>query len=123
VRYTDMSQGDLLEYLEAKKLKHEGMAQVDENAAPAWKDAMRPCIEETAKQHRLFTADHVWDLAETRGISETTHDKRAFGPLMLWAAKAGICRKTNGPQIPSKRRTLHASPIQVWESLVYEGAE
>jgi hypothetical protein len=30
--------------------------------------------------------------------------------------------KANLPAVNSRRRTLHSSPIQIWESLVYEPA-
>jgi len=39
---------------------------------------------------------------------------------MLAAAKAGICRKDDAtPWIPTRRRSRHAAPLQVWRSLIY----
>jgi hypothetical protein len=100
--------------------KEEGMALVDQNANQVWKDAMLELVHRVALKKRTFTADDVFDLLAEQPDPPVTHDRRAFGPIMIRAAKAKWCRKANLPAVNSRRRTLHSSPIQIWESLVYE---
>ena len=52
---------------------------------------------------------------------EKTHDLRALGPLMRRAAKLGWCELADLPPRNSTRRSLHASPREMWKSLIYEG--
>ena len=100
--------------------KEEGMALVDANANQVWKDTMLELVHRVTLEKRTFTADDVFDLLAELPDPPRTHDKRAFGPVMTRAAKAKWCRKASLPAVNSRRRTLHSSPIQVWESLVYE---
>jgi hypothetical protein len=111
-----MEQLDLEEAIRAKKA---GMAQVDAGADNGWKELMADLVRQTAEQNQLFTTDDVMALFNESGSNLTTKDKRALGPVMMRAAKAGICKKSDAPARASKRRTLHASPIQVWESLIH----
>lgn len=102
----------------ADAAKHEGMDRVERNACAEWRAAMFYLTVEVAKQHSLFTADDVFELAEENNLrmEVDTHDYRAFGPVMLQAAKAGLCSLENVAPIPSRRKTLHASPRRVWRS-------
>lgn len=103
---------------EAKAARDEGMTRVEDNAALGWTDTMFTLVEEVARRHQTFTSDDVFDLAEARGVANGTHDARAFGPVMMRAAKAGLCVKANVASIPSRRASLHASPRAVWMSLI-----
>jgi hypothetical protein len=102
--------------LEAKKL---GMERVDLHADEDWKEVMLDLVKKTAKEREFFTSDHVFELFEASGSIAETHDRRAFGPIMLQAAKLGICDMAYCPPVNSNRASLHASPRRVWRSLIF----
>jgi len=111
---------DLFDYAQATKAKQEGMARSEANAEPTWADHMLAFVQEIARTHRLFTADDVFELAYEAGVYDGTHDRRAFGPVMLRAAKAGWCQKADCAPRNSNRRSLHGSPRAVWQSLIMD---
>jgi hypothetical protein len=102
---------------DARAARDEGMARVEEHAEPGWNDTMYALVEEIVRRQVTFTSDDVFDLAELRGVAHGTHDRRAFGPVMMRAARDGLCRKANVAAQPSRRASLHASPRAVWVSL------
>lgn len=104
---------------ESRVAKVAGMDQVEANANKAWSDLMPELVRLTCLEQPRFTTDEPIDRYEAIGGDKpVTHDKRAMGPVMLRAAKAGYCRKTNTVE-ESRRSKLHASPIAIWESLIY----
>jgi hypothetical protein len=111
---------DLFSYAAAQEAKHDGMERADANADSAWKTVMAELVVRVARQRRMFTADDVFSLFHEEGYTVATHDRRAFGPVMTRAAKSGVCKKFDGPQAICRRRSRHAAPIQVWESLIFE---
>jgi len=112
---------DLFEWSGAGDAKRDGMERVAEHADSAWKLAMETAVIATARQMPRFTADDCFvTLYRQNPTPPETHDRRALGPIMLAAAKAGICRKDDAtPWIPTRRRSRHAAPLQVWRSLIY----
>ncbi len=100
----------------AKKL---AMEQVEANAVPEWSILMLELVERVARTMPKFTADDVFDLYDQYPGAPTTHDARAFGPVMRRAAKKKYCRQADCRPVNSRRKTLHASPITVWESILY----
>lgn len=113
-----MSDPDLFGYAEGRRLRDDGMARADEHASEIWKREMEICLREVASRMLLFTADDVFDLAREKGLSADTHDRRAFGPIMNRAVKAGMVVKEDCAGRPSNRPSLHASPLTVWRSLI-----
>lgn len=105
---------------EAEKAKADGMAQAEGNAVPEWSILMLELVEQVARTMPRFTADDVFDLFAERPGAPTTHDSRAFGPVMMRAAKKGICRQADCRPVKSRRKSLHSSLITVWDSLIYE---
>jgi hypothetical protein len=107
----------------AQTAKRLGMAQVKRHANPEWMELMLDLVWEVCLTYRQFTTDEVYDkyFAIPKEKRPWTHDDRAMGPVMARAAKLGFCKLANMRPIPSRRRTLHASPISVWDSLIYEG--
>jgi len=103
----------------SKAGKIDGMTRVDEGADPSWSARMQAYAVETARALPFFTSDDVYRRALAAGMTMSTHDQRAFGPVMLRVAKAGVCRKADLPPVNSQRKTLHASPRSVWRSLIY----
>lgn len=108
---------DLFDWVKAKAAKDDGMARVEEHAAPGWSDVMLDLVIEVAQRRPTFTADDVFKIAYARGIAERTHDRRAFGPVMTRAAKQGLCRKADVAPILSARASRHRAPLTVWTSL------
>jgi hypothetical protein len=105
---------------QAMLAKDRGMAQVAENADAAWADLMLELVRLTCLEQPRFTVDDPMDRYELiEGHKPATHELRAMGPVMMRAARAGYCRKAYAAPIPSRRRSLHASPRAVWESLIY----
>ena len=116
---------DLFDYgarqAEALAAKAAGMKQVEDNADTRWNVLMFRLVRIVAEEVPEFTSDDVIDRYEAQpGAVPTTHDLRAFGPVMRRAARAGICRNTYRT-VPSRRKSLHASPRAVWQSLIYKG--
>jgi hypothetical protein len=107
----------------AERAKRAGMDQVEENANKIWVEYMLDLIWDVCRVRRQFTTDDVWDFYNLASPDRrpTTHELRAMGPVMLKAAKEGMCEKAFMPAIPSRRASLHASPRTVWNSLIYEG--
>lgn len=108
---------DLFDYDKARRAKEDGMSRVEANATAGWSELMFGLVIEVAKSQSRFTSDDVFNLAETR-MPISTHDLRAFGPVMMKAARQNICRKANVAAVPSRRASLHASPRAVWESMI-----
>lgn len=117
-RDTSRNKTDLFDAAKAREAKRDGVARVDRNAAEGWREIMFEIVREVAARQRLFTSDDVFEIAHQRGVANGTHDLRAFGPVMMKASKRLLCRKANVPAENSRRASLHASPRQVWESLL-----
>lgn len=105
---------------EAKAAKAAGMQQAEHNVTEAWSKLMFDLVRIVALEVPTFTADDVIDRYEAGGYSLTTHDFRAFGPVMARATKAGFCKKTDRV-VPCRRKSRHASPIAIWQSLIFKG--
>lgn len=97
--------------------KKEGMARSEAGANPDWMYLMEKLVVVVAQHYEQFTADHVFALMEECG-GPTTHDTRAFGPVMRRAAKAGICQLTDRT-VKSTRGSCHYRPLAIWKSLVF----
>ena len=115
---------DLFDHAErtaqAMLAKDRGMSQAAENADQAWADLMLELVRLTCLEQPRFTVDDPMDRYEMiEGERPTTHEPRAMGPVMMRAAKLGYCRKADLAPIPSRRRSRHASPCAVWESLIF----
>jgi hypothetical protein len=107
---------------EANAAKKAGMEQVAENASEEWARLMLELTRVTCLERRRFTADDVMDRYDALPDDKpVTHELRALGPVMMNAAKLGFCRKANVAPLPSRRRSLHASPRAVWDSLICRG--
>lgn len=86
-------------------------------ASVAWDALMYRLVLKVARNRPSFTSDDVFDRLDGLDFQPFTHDRRAFGAVMVRAAKDGVCRRTNRT-IPSRRKSLHASPRAIWISLI-----
>lgn len=107
---------DQFDLFAGRAARDAAMQQADENADPDWKAVMSQLICEVARHQPIFSSDDVFRLKAARG-GPTTHEPRAFGPLMIAAAKAGVCERTDRV-IRSTRVSNHTRPIQLWRSLI-----
>lgn len=94
------------------------MAAVDAGADETWKVRMEEALTEICKTRRVFTADEVFALAAERWPEIRTRDARAFGPIMMRAAKDGMIEKADVMGMPCNRPSRHGAPLTVWRSLV-----
>jgi hypothetical protein len=92
----------------AMTLRDRGVAQVDANTDAGWKALVDHIITELARTRAPFTADDVRD----RGVPDPP-TPQAWGARFLAASKAGQIRRI-GYQ-PSRRASVHAHPVAVWE--------
>jgi hypothetical protein len=100
--------------LEREKERGEtSQAHVMGAAAESWKSYCLALIRDVARLNNRFTSDVVM-----LAMQQKPHDPRALGPLMKVAQKMGYIRPLNEYK-PSVRR--HATPLRVWESLIYGG--
>lgn len=103
----------------SRAAKADGMKRAAAAANPAWTLQMLVHAVATAAEKQEFTSDDVFRRAMAAGMTEETHDRRAFGPVMLGLVKAHVCRKANRRAINSQRVSLHSSPRTVWLSLIF----
>lgn len=105
----------------SRAARDEGMERIASVTPPGWATAMYECIEEVCRIMPQFTADDIFDVADRRRVPPI-HDKRAFGPVMMRASRNKLCTKADCAPRPSRRASLHASPLSVWNSALYRGS-
>lgn len=108
-----MRQSEL--FKEGRQRRDDGMKCAEQGAPDEWKTAALFAIHETAKRHRTFTADDVWQYMPP-GIQ--THDNRALGPVMMSVCRAGHITNTNEVRA-TKRPAHHMMRKSVWRSNVF----
>lgn len=108
---------------DAKRARDKAMAEVEKNAAAEWRRVMSELVVRTAREMQTFTTDDVFDRFNDIYANDPnrprTHDNRAMGPVMGNAQRDKVCEKSKGPQVRSRRSNLHATPLQVWISLIF----
>ncbi len=102
---------------ESREARNEAMARVERASDPDWAEIMLTAVYEVCKSKSEFSADDVFELSDSWNV-ERPREARAFGPVMMRAKKAGYCSKVN-KVVESRRKELHASPLQVWESSIH----
>jgi hypothetical protein len=104
---------------DARAAKAEAMERVEHHANEEWKRIMYECVVAVARIKPRFNSDDVYDYFNALNPMAWTHEPRAFGPVMMRAAKAGVCRRAACAPVNSRRSTLHASPRTMWDSLIF----
>lgn len=101
----------------------EAIATVDAGASEKWKAAALQIVEDLALTNDTFTTDEVWDELKARDIRTPEH--RAMGPVMVRAAKLGLCEietcgtcGTTKVMTKTEREEAHKMDIPVYRSLV-----
>jgi hypothetical protein len=92
--------------------KQAAIAQVGTSADPVFKAAAVRVIRDLCAQQQELTADDVWIALERLGATQT-HEPRAMGAVMQYAARLGLIEATNRWQ-ESVLPQRHARPVRVW---------
>jgi hypothetical protein len=95
--------------------RDQALKQVEEHAAPEWKDRALEAVHATALVMESFTVDDVWRI----GRLDPTRENRAMGAVMRNAVREGWIENTHMTR-PSSLRS-HLAPRTVWRSLIYRG--
>ena len=109
-----MTQYNLFDHDEARAQRDQAIALADTGAEMDWKTTALEAVRQVCIKHPTFTSDTVWRLLPT------TKENRAFGPVMMRAAKLGYCTALQ-EWVPSARPQVHMNQIRVWRSLMWRG--
>lgn len=99
--------------------KQEGISRAARASNPEWWQAALEALKEAATNKPILNTDDVYTILYMRE-APSTHENRAFGPVMLYGASQGWIIRTDH-WAESRRRTAHRRPIRVWYSLIYQG--
>ena len=111
-----MSQHSLFSEQEGERLRDRAIEKVDISANADWKDRAHEILFDVASRVSEFTTDEVWaGLSADRALH--THEPRAMGAVMQWAAKSGVIRTTSRFRL-SRRPQCHRRPLRIWASMV-----
>jgi len=97
----------------AEAARDEAIDRVEANAHHDWLVQARQAVLWLAHNRDEFTTDDVWGLLSNTGVG--THEPRALGAVMRWAARSGVVVKTDRV-VNSCRVECHARPVAVWRS-------
>jgi hypothetical protein len=103
---------------EGRRRKKEAMDRVEAAANAMWKVAALAAALQAALEMAWLTID---DVHERIPGTVRTHELRALGPVMLYAAAQGWIKKAKIPSVECIRPSRHSAPLTVWESLLYRG--
>lgn len=109
---------DLFDLDVGRRLRDLGIDQADGAADPAWSAAALLAVHDCAKALPEFICDEVWKYIPA-GFD--THEKRAMGGVIKWAVRLEWIEGT-GDYRQTRRKASHATPRQIWRSLIYRGA-
>lgn len=92
------------------------LERVEASSDEEWRDRAFAAVRQTCEQREQFISDDIWTISQL----DSTREDRALGPVLLRAARAGLCIKTDRVR-PSTRS--HGSGKPVWRSLIYKGRD
>jgi hypothetical protein len=101
------------------RAKKAGMDAAEWAANEEWKAAMAICVYQIAKEQPFLTTDPVFERKKLLFPDVDTHNRRAMGPVMSAAARAGWIELTDLPHVKTNRPSNHSRPLAVWKSLIY----
>lgn len=108
-----------LDFDRARTLRDQGMAASTAHAdavSPTWSDRALAFVHEWAVSHQTFTSEDVRIFAHNMGLP-TPPDQRAWGTVMLAAARKGWTRKAG--YVTARDPKVHMQEIRLWESLLW----
>lgn len=92
-----------------EELRDEGMARADAAQPQEWRGLVDAVIETLAATGEPFTAD---DVSALTGDSPTG-SRGAMGARVQYAARRGVIVRVG--YVPSKRPSVHAHPVTLWQ--------
>lgn len=100
----------------------DGITRADIHASREWADTARVVLYTIAMRQSQFTSADV-DIEMMRDFPNVkTHEKRAMGAVVRWAAKNKYVvitdRVLNDP-----RPNCHSQCVRILQSLIYQGGE
>lgn len=103
----------------AEVVTTEAIERAGSNADPVWRKAAEAAVYRVCKRQEFFTTDQIWaELGEqTEGVR--THEPRALGAVMRWAAQRKYCEPTSTVE-KTKRIEAHRRPVAIWRSLIWD---
>lgn len=104
----------------AQEAAHAGMAQVEGNTSPEWREQALAALKRVCETRARLTTDDVW--AELDLCQIPVHNNSALGPIMLAGSKRGWM-KFSGTMQASSRPTRHGNQLRIWMSCLYRAAE
>jgi hypothetical protein len=102
-------------YRQGSLAKQAAIRQVGVSADPVFKATCITLIRELCARQEELTADDVWIALERAG-GTLTHEPRAMGAVMQYAARIGLIAATDRWQ-ESALPQRHARPVRVWRAL------
>ncbi len=105
----------------ARQLRDDGMARAADHAEvvePGWNELALEYVRVYAKANRQLRGEMVRIYAENRGFP-LPPDKRAWGAVMMRAAKAGLITKLGWTTAVDPK--VHKNPVSLWQSNIFEG--
>ncbi len=107
----------------AEQLRDAGMQQAIDHAdseAPAWGERAFRFVKAFATMNLRITSEGARKYAERCGLPFPP-DKRAWGAVMIRAARAGLIAKIGYTTALDPK--VHCNPVTLWESKVYFGKQ
>ena len=98
--------------------RNEDIRRADRGAEDDWRQAALDTIRRVAQERPELTTD---DVLQANPALELGREKRALGPMMLYAARDGLIAPTDR-YARSSRRASNARHKRLWLSLVHGGA-
>lgn len=108
-----MAGASLFDTDEGVAARDDAISNAEANANDRWFAAALAAVGVIAARGEPFTTDRVWALLARMGVD--THERRAMGPVMLAARRAGIVEATDEFRA-SVRAEHHCGPVRVWVS-------
>ena len=103
--------------LDAEKARDLGLNRAAANAGQAWSDEAYRCLQIYIRRFSgcLVMAEVIREFADCELGLENPPDPRAWGHILLRAARAGLLQR-NG-YAPSSSASRHKGPATVWRIL------
>lgn len=112
---------DPVQDVQARTLRDEGMQRAVDHAdrvIPDWKLDALAYVKQYAEANEQFMGELARRYAEARGFPPPP-DKRAWGAVMMAAAKAGYVKKLGWTTATDPK--VHKNPVSLWGSQIYRG--
>lgn len=91
------------------------LTAIEEAADDQWWEMALSTLRRVCESQNELTTDDLWEHIDASG--ESTHERRAMGPLMKAGEARGWCVPTDRVR-NSSRPICHTRPLRIWQSLL-----